>query len=227
MAWSLAVLVAVVAAAWILILAVARSSTAPCILGSNGDVRIRRSSSRRRRSLPASVEDVDISDDLISGSDLQDRLRGQLGWFWLAVSYHFSTSEKSRGNNPNYFKNRSRKSMSLLLSKYVNVYYTLGTLCVLAFFFGIPVYLILEVHRNLSSSGSLPKSGTDLDSDIISPSGLMIPGLTVPLRDWLSLFLASFMAIAWHEAGHAIVAILYVNSLFTFNAFQLGNEFVL
>lgn len=135
------------------------------------------------------------------------RAQAQIGWFWLVLSWHLDPPEGGVVSNTGKRPSQARRKPFLRTLK---TFYTLGTICTLMAFTAVPFYLALMLYQAVRSNPEETSQIVAIQSS--SPSGLLIPGLTVPLRDWIPLFLAGLVAIAWHEAGHAITAILYASS---------------
>lgn len=138
------------------------------------------------------------------------RIASQVGWFWLVISYHVGSSSEESSNaaatKRSSSSTRGRKSKSIAP---LQAFYTVGTIVVLLAFLAVPAYLLATLYQTVTADIASTHAADQLDPVIgTSPSGLLIPGLSVPLRDGFSLFLAGFVAIAWHEAGHAVTAIL-------------------
>lgn len=153
-------------------------------------------------------------DDRDLGRPPISRIGSQVGWFWLVISWHVgSSSEESSSTaatkrSPSLARGRKSKSLAIL-----QAFYTVGTVVVLLAFLAVPIYLLAALYQTITADIASTHAADQLGPVVgTAPSGPLIPGLTVPLRDGFSLFLAGFVAIAWHEAGHAIAAILCVFS---------------
>lgn len=196
MPWTLAIVSTLVVVAWLLALCAAKITTR--IIAR----------SRRQFGLHATPHGGTsaLADSPREGDDADPQgrkgLRAHLGWFWLVVAYEHSGSDIKIRGQPG-FKTRSHRTP---VRSFITAFYTLGTLCVLVAFLAIPAYLVRELYCTLFSV-HIPVRGIRTAEDS-EPVGLLVPGLTIPLRDWFILFLASFTAIAWHEAGHALTAMI-------------------
>lgn len=188
MAWTFTAFAAVVAGLWLLLQAAAQAWKR---LRSGRDIR--------------SYEYSNDDDDDDGGDDVQHGpLHTHLGWLWLVVACHLDSSESRVWKGPKTTTSSRSRQPSYTVLK---TFYTVGSLCALLAFVSIPLYLLLELYLLITSNDTSPSSPSSNNPNTILP-GLLVPGLTIPLRDWFVLFLAGFFAIAWHEAGHAITAIL-------------------
>lgn len=183
-------------------------------------LRIRRS--RRQLSLPVRQNGKAIqyssservSNVLDSWSWFKGQGQLQVGWLWLILSWNAgSPSELKNDTTAVMITRRSdpARRKPLITDNILKVFYTIGTLVILLAFLAVPVHLLLNLYHTFSHRTGASVVAVNGESQANQAlTGLLIPGLTIPPRDGLTLFLAGFVAIAWHEAGHAITAILCV-----------------
>lgn len=135
-----------------------------------------------------------------------------LGPLWLSVDipgesrYLHALNRIPRGKSAKTIYTR----LLTIATEYI---YDFGTLISLILFFTIlPFFFYLVIKAAFSTTGSdvtsfTPRLIQDSDASVVG-SGLLIPGVTTPMRDLPIMLVASFIAILWHELGHAMSAIL-------------------
>lgn len=145
----------------------------------------------------------------VQQQDMRRLPKAQIGWFWLILSWHVEHSAAlldsealRRGSRSS--SRRHKKSIDTA-SNLLKAFYTVGALCVLLALLGVPLYLLWSLYQTLTRGVGLENADIKIHEE---HSGLLIPGITVPARDAFALIVAGLVAIVWHEAGHAITAIL-------------------
>jgi hypothetical protein len=130
------------------------------------------------------------------------------GWLWLVV-------ERASQELPNiHSKARQADKRRPFTSNLLDAFYTFGALVTLLAYVSLPFYLLFNLYLScfvrIEDGNITASDSTSMHSmaTTVETSSVIIPGLTVPLRDTAILFLASLLAITWHEAGHAFAAIL-------------------
>lgn len=138
------------------------------------------------------------NNNLIPGRRQVSRLTGHVGVAWLWLDWHCddtATVRTSAGATPI----KRPQSYNTALSQYLDF----GIIACSLLLVLTPCWLLLRAGHLLLSTTSnavspLVDHGTSLP--------ILIPGVTTPLRDVPAMLLAGFLAVVWHEAGHALAA---------------------
>ena len=159
------------------------------------------------------------------GSTSSLKVTVNLGWLWAEVQSVDDDLVKTLHLKSRTKQDHRQTEWGDTLITFLEVYYDIGAIVGLVCFLLVPLCLAYTLYTMTSmtitpptfdvspkqqvSVSSVAASGPQAGSGFRNGGPVfLIPGITTPFRDIPIMLVAGFLAISWHELGHALSAAL-------------------